>query len=59
MALLESQDGANRGMRWSDLFQQLDNQSSVAIDRTTFADAIKGLENDGSIKVRRALQRSG
>ena len=52
MALLESQDAANRGMRWSELFTPLDNQSSVAIDRTTFADAIKGLENDGSIKVR-------
>lgn len=57
MALLEAQDGANRGMRWSDLFRQLDDQSSVALDRTTFADAIKSLENDGSVKVSGAGDR--
>ncbi|KAF8902618.1 cell division control protein 54 [Gymnopilus junonius] len=40
-----------RGLKWADLLKQLDEQSSVKVDAVEFTEVIKGLENEGMIKV--------
>ncbi|KAF8336954.1 MCM-domain-containing protein [Cantharellus anzutake] len=43
--------GANRSLRWADALKQLGEQSSITIDPIEFAEIIKALENEGSVKV--------
>lgn len=51
-----------RGVRWTDLVRQLGAQSSVAIDNEEFAEAVRALESEGSVRVvgdrdRRTIKR--
>ncbi|KAG6864697.1 hypothetical protein C0991_007801 [Blastosporella zonata] len=50
LALLEGAGGA-RGIKWVDVITRLGEQSSVKVDTTDFAEVIKGLENEGRVKV--------
>ncbi|KAL5478394.1 CDC54 [Sanghuangporus weigelae] len=59
--LLEGNAGV-RGIRWADLVKQLGGQSSIAIDMNEFAETIRSLENEGTVKVvgereRRTIKR--
>lgn len=50
MNLLEGVAGT-RGVRWTDLAQQLGNQSSIAVDTNEFSEAVRSLETEGLIRV--------
>lgn len=43
--------GGVRGVRWSDAIKLLGEQSSVKVDPTDFTEVVKGLENEGLVKV--------
>ncbi|KAK0469030.1 cell division control protein 54 [Desarmillaria tabescens] len=43
--------GGGRGVRWADAIKALGSQSSVRIDPAEFSEVIKGLENEGLLKV--------
>lgn len=40
-----------RGIKWTEAVKQLGSQSSVKVDLGEFTEVIKGLENEGVIKV--------
>ncbi|KAG6892051.1 hypothetical protein C0992_005140 [Termitomyces sp. T32_za158] len=45
-------DGAGvRGIKWMDAMKRLGEQSSIKVDVAEFAEVIKGLENEGRVKV--------
>ncbi|EEB92284.1 hypothetical protein MPER_09232 [Moniliophthora perniciosa FA553] len=44
-------DEGNRGLRWADALKALGSQSSIKVDPAEFAEVIKGLENEGVVKV--------
>ncbi|KAG6873037.1 hypothetical protein C0995_003793 [Termitomyces sp. Mi166 len=48
--LLDGAGGA-RGIKWVDAIKRLGEQSSVKVDTAEFAEVIKGLENEGLVKV--------
>ena len=50
LALLDA-GAKGRGLKWADAIRQLGEQSSVKIDTLDFTEVIKGLENEGIIKV--------
>ncbi|KAG6816290.1 hypothetical protein H0H87_007233 [Tephrocybe sp. NHM501043] len=50
LALLDGAGGV-RGVKWVDAIKRLGEQSSVRVDTTDFAEVIKGLENEGLVKV--------
>lgn len=43
--------GKGRGIKWSEVVKQLGEQSSVKVDVTEFSEVMKGLENEGLLKV--------
>lgn len=43
--------GGTRGMKWAEAVRLLGEQSSVKVDTIEFAEVIKGLENEGLVKV--------
>ena len=51
--LLSILDGAGkgRGIKWAEAMKMLSEQSSVKVDAVDFAEVIKGLENEGAVKV--------
>ena len=51
--LLSILDGAGkgRGIKWAEAMKMLGEQSSVKVDAVDFAEVIKGLENEGAVKV--------
>jgi DNA replication licensing factor MCM4 len=50
MNILNTTEG-NRGLRWADALKTLGSQSSIKVDPAEFAEVIKGLENEGVVKV--------
>jgi DNA replication licensing factor MCM4 len=46
-------DGGAKGkaMKWSDVMKALGEQSSVKVDPVEFSEVIKGLENEGVVKI--------
>ncbi|KAF9485740.1 cell division control protein 54 [Pholiota conissans] len=50
LALLDA-GAKGRGVKWADALKQLGEQSSVKVDSVEFAEVLKGLENEGIIKV--------
>lgn len=50
LALLDGAGGV-RGIKWMDAIKRLGEQSSIKVDVTEFAEVIKGLENEGQVKV--------
>ncbi|KAF5379831.1 hypothetical protein D9615_005841 [Tricholomella constricta] len=48
--LLQGAGGA-RGIKWSEAIKRLGDQSSVKVDVAEFSEVIKGLENEGLVKV--------
>jgi DNA replication licensing factor MCM4 len=40
-----------KAIRWSDVMKALGEQSSVKVDHLEFSEVIKGLENEGIVKV--------
>jgi DNA replication licensing factor MCM4 len=50
LKLLEGVGGL-RGIKWSQAVKQLGDQSSIKVDLTEFSDVIKGLENEGMVRV--------
>ncbi|KAG5639766.1 hypothetical protein H0H81_000046 [Sphagnurus paluster] len=50
LGLLEGSGGA-RGIKWMDAIKRLGEQSSVKVDAAEFTEVIKGLENEGLVKV--------
>ncbi|PPQ92538.1 hypothetical protein CVT25_010371 [Psilocybe cyanescens] len=50
LSVLESA-AKGRGIKWADAIKLLGDQSSVKVDPVEFAEVIKGLENEGTIKV--------
>ncbi|KAF9559788.1 MCM-domain-containing protein [Agrocybe pediades] len=48
LALLE---GKSRGVKWAEALKLLGEQSSVKVDPVEFGEVIKGLENEGILKV--------
>ena len=40
-----------RGVKWTELVKKLGDQSSIKVDLVDFAEVIKGLENEGVVKV--------
>ncbi|ESK94820.1 cell division control protein 54 [Moniliophthora roreri MCA 2997] len=48
--ILNTAEG-NRGLRWADALKTLGSQSSIKVDPAEFAEVIKGLENEGVVKV--------
>lgn len=50
--LLDSTDGATgRGIRWADLSKALEDQTSVTVEPTEFAEVLKMLETEGQVKI--------
>lgn len=47
--LLES--SGNKGFRWQDAIKKLEEQSSISIDASEFAEVVKGMEHEGLVKV--------
>ena len=44
--------GGNRGVKWTDVFRTLNDQSSIKVDPAEFSEVVKGLfENEGLVKV--------
>ena len=43
--------GKGRGIKWAEAMKMLSEQSSVKVDAVDFAEVIKGLENEGAVKV--------
>ena len=61
LTLLDGASGT-RGIKWADLIKQLGAQSSVPVDPNEFAEAIRGLETEGLVRVtgereRRTIKR--
>ncbi|KNZ72799.1 DNA replication licensing factor mcm4, partial [Termitomyces sp. J132] len=50
LALLDA-TGGTRGIKWVDAVKRLGEQSSIKVDIAEFAEVIKGLENEGRVKV--------
>ncbi|CAA7268765.1 unnamed protein product [Cyclocybe aegerita] len=50
LALLDGKANT-RGIKWTDAFKLLGEQSSVRVDAVEFTEVIKGLENEGLVKV--------
>lgn len=50
LALLDGAGGV-RGIKWTDAIKRLGEQSSIKIDVAEFAEVIRGLENEGRVKV--------
>ncbi|KAI0753308.1 MCM-domain-containing protein [Daedaleopsis nitida] len=50
LALLDG-PGANRGVRWTEAFAQLEAQSSVKVTTADFQDVVRELEQEGLVKV--------
>jgi DNA replication licensing factor MCM4 len=44
-------NGKDRGLRWGDAVKMLSEQSSIKVDVAEFTEVIKGLENEGHVKV--------
>ena len=40
-----------RGFKWTELIKTLGDQSSIKVDTVDFAEVMKGLENEGVLKV--------
>src|SRR6266568_1167985 len=52
MALLDNKGGKMKGgMKWTEVVKMLSEQSSVKVDAVEFAEVVKGLENEGVLKV--------
>ena len=49
--LLDSAGAKGKAMKWSDVIKTLGEQSSVRVDPLEFLEVIKGLENEGVVKV--------
>ena len=43
--------GGSRGIKWADAMRTLGEQSSIKVDAAEFTEVIKGLENEGLVKV--------
>ncbi|KAG2007181.1 ATP dependent DNA helicase [Coprinopsis cinerea AmutBmut pab1-1] len=50
-AVLDMLNGSSRNVKWSDVIKQLNENSGTKIDPSEFAEVIKGLENEGVVKV--------
>ncbi|KAF8350874.1 cell division control protein 54 [Amanita rubescens] len=50
LSILEN-SGKDRGLRWADAVKMLAEQSSIKVDVAEFTEVIKGLENEGLVKV--------
>jgi DNA replication licensing factor MCM4 len=61
--ILSLVDAAGRtGLRWTAAIKSLDNQSTVPVDHAEFAEVMKGLVDEGVIKIvgereRRTIRR--
>lgn len=51
MSVLEKEGGGRGELRWADVVKLLKAQSSVLVDAVEFAEAVKEMENEGSVKV--------
>ena len=52
MALLDNKGGKTKGgMKWIKVVKMLGEQSSVKVDAVEFAEVVRGLENEGVLKV--------
>lgn len=51
LVLLGAGGGGGRGVKWVEAMKQLGNQSSIRVDAAEFSEVIKGLENEGIVKV--------
>ncbi|KAJ3921144.1 cell division control protein 54 [Lentinula edodes] len=43
--------GGTRGVKWTDVVKSLSAQSSIKIDPAEFTEVVKGLENEGLVKI--------
>ncbi|KAF9077779.1 MCM-domain-containing protein [Rhodocollybia butyracea] len=43
--------GGTRGIKWTDVVKSLGSQSSIKVDAAEFTEVVKGLENEGLVKV--------
>ena len=50
LSVLDAQ-AKGRGVKWAELLRLLGEQSSVKVDAVEFAEVVKGLENEGAVKV--------
>jgi DNA replication licensing factor MCM4 len=60
--ILDGSGNGGRGLKWADALGRLENQSSIRVDVSEFAEVIKSLEHEGLIKVvgdrdRRTIRR--
>ena len=52
MALLDNKGGKTKGgMKWIEVVKMLGEQSSVKVDAVEFGEVVRGLENEGVLKV--------
>jgi DNA replication licensing factor MCM4 len=49
--MLDAGGAKGKAMKWSDVMKTLGEQSSVKVDPVEFSEVIKGLENEGVVKV--------
>ena len=62
LALLDDMTRQGQAARWSEVVKQMGEQSSIPVDAGEFAEAIRGLEQEGAVMVvgegaRRAIRR--
>lgn len=43
--------GGNRGVRWADAYKSLEGQSSIRVTAGEFQEVVKGLEQEGLVKI--------
>ena len=51
LSVLDAAGAKGKAMKWSDVIKTLGEQSSVKVDPVEFLEVIKGLENEGVVKV--------
>ena len=52
VAFLDNKGGKTKGgMKWTEVVKMLGEQSSVKVDAVEFAEVVRGLENEGVLKV--------
>ncbi|KAM6501317.1 cell division control protein 54 [Amanita muscaria] len=49
--ILSILDNKGKGLKWADVVKLLAEQSSIKVDAAEFAEVIKGMENEGLVKV--------
>lgn len=64
LAVIDEMGSRGSQLRWADIYRRLGEQSSVEIDGSEFADAVRALETEGLINVvgegaRRNIRRVG